>query len=267
MENNKITSKRDCLIDRTDISPEDIAAWKEEDCCCDEEFPADREKCITYHCFDYDQEKLEQYYRQIYKGEFQPRWMAYWGLKEMFNDGWLKTPAYVDWYSLRSCIWPNAIKEFIHGIYNPQTRIDILNYIIPNLARYIGSDSAKENKLLYKELLAESKEALKIRKQELAKEKKAKGQSKKEKPEYVLTIDEIIQYAKEENPDAASVVRGMLRYFAFEKEGWSNSIIKNKIRSIDNQVIVHGDLVQGDKNVDTQIGNIEGAGIGVQNKQ
>ena len=58
----------------------------------------------------------------------------------------------------------------------------------------------------------------------------------------------------------------MLRYFAFEKDGWSNSVIKNKIREIEAQVIVQGDLVQGDKNVGTQIGTVGAKGIGVQTK-
>jgi hypothetical protein len=108
------------------------------------------------------------------------------------------------------------------------------------------------------------KEAAKIRKQELAKEKAAqRKQTAKEKPEYVLSIEEIINYTEIENPESASAIRAMLRYFATEKPQWNKKTFLNRIRQIGQQVTVMGDVVLGNK-IANNIESVSANGIGVQ---
>ena len=53
----------------------------------------------------------------------------------------------------------------------------------------------------------------------------------------MLSVEEIIQYVREENPDAAPAVRAMLRYFADEKEGWNSKSVKALLEPIKAQNI------------------------------
>ena len=96
--------------------------------------------------------------------------------------------------------------------------------------------------------------AAKQRKEELkrkAAEEKAKNKKPKEKPEYILSVDEIIHYAKS-NPDAAVAISGMLRYYAFEKEAWFNKTIRDKINEIEKHLLlIQAEKVSFEDKVDT----------------
>ena len=205
------------------VSKEQQDEWLHEDCDCNEINKADRTKCTAYYTFNYKREKLDAYYKSIGKTYYIASYPIL-GLIDMFNDGWLKSPAYVDWVDMAMFVHSSGLSSFIHGIKEPQTRVDILTYLIQ---RQEGA-SPRYELAPYKALLAESKEALKIRKQELASQKKPK----KEKPEYVLSVEEIIQYVREENPDAAPAIRAMLRYFADEKDGWNSKSVKAMLEPI-----------------------------------
>ena len=90
-------------------------------------------------------------------------------------------------------------------------------------------------------LLSRHNNALKVHNEELKRKaaaEKAKNKTPKEKPEYTLSLDEIIKYVREENPDSAHVIRAMLRFFAMEKQGWETATVKSKIDQIKQQIIV-----------------------------
>lgn len=259
MEEKKLTIE-DCLIDWDHyetkdekgnpvviaVSKEQQDEWLHEDCGCNEINKADRAKCTAYYTFNYKREKLDAYYESIGKANYVANYPI-WGLIAMFNDGWLKSPAYVDWADMYMFVGGGGMSHFIHSIKEPQTRVDIMNYMIQRSSGYDHRGSSTMGD--YKALLAESKEALKIRKQELASQKKAK----KEKPEYVLSVEEIIQYVREENPDAAPAVRAMLRYFADEKEGWNSKSVKALLEPIKAQNInIYAPVGQVNANVEHQ---------------
>jgi hypothetical protein len=215
---------------------EELLIW---DCECNEDCLANKEICYLYYTFDYDTEKFNQWMRQerLTKSN-----IAYWGLIRMFNDGWIKSPTFVDWRDVFLFFNNDIIKRFVEAILKLDTRIDILKYFISNAEFLFGKNRKKELLPGIKNLLNIQQEALKLHKEELKqqeKAEKAKNKTQKEKPEYILTLDEIINYVREENPDSAHVIRGMLRFFAMEKSGWSTAAVKKRIEQINQSMLVH----------------------------
>lgn len=222
--------------------------WLLEDCECNEYSLADRDCCYLYYKFDYDTEKFNQWMQQKNLSKNQ---IAYWGLCQMFNDGWIKSPAFVDWRHFEGVLDSIGLyiffrshdtERFIREFNNPEDRVAILKHFIDNI-RYIIKDKDVRKYMLptFKNLLNIQQEALKLHKEELkqkAAAEKAKNKTPKEKPEYILTLDEIINYVREENPDAAHVIRGMLRFFAMEKSGWSTAAVKKRIEQINQQTLI-----------------------------
>lgn len=174
----------------------------------------------------------------------------------MFNDGWIKSPAFVDWNAMGYCISFQSIMNFLQEIVEPQTRVDILAYLIKSAELIYGKWGKKELTPILKDLLETQKAASKVRKQELARqaaEERAKNTPRKEKPEYVLSVEEIIQYVCEEDVDARQVVSRMLRYFADEKKGWNIKAIKALMEPMKTQqVIFNAPVGQVNNNVEHQ---------------
>ena len=249
-ESKRLTLK-DCKIDWKNHPAKDengnpiIEDWTEhreqwllEDCECNEDSLANKEICYLYYTFDYDTEKFNQWMRQerLTKSN-----IAYWGLIGMFNDGWIKSPTFVDWRDIFLFFNDDIIKRFVEAIFKLDTRIDILKHFISNAEFLFGKNRKKELLPGIKNLLNIQQEALKLHKEELKqqeKAEKAKNKTPKEKPEYILTLDEIINYVREENPDSAHVIRGMLRFFAMEKSGWSTTAVKKRIEQINQQTLI-----------------------------
>ena len=105
----------------------------------------------------------------------------------------------------------------------------------------MGKNRKKELLPGLKNLLSIQQEAAKLQKEELKRKaaaEKAKNKTPKEKPEYTLSLDEIINYVREENPDSAHAIKAMLRFFAMEKQGWGIQVVKNKIKQIDQQTLL-----------------------------
>lgn len=193
------------------------------------------------------------------------------GLIAMINEDIIQSPAFIAWEDIPSFLnfsddlrhREMALDGWIERINEPQKRVDMLNYWIQS-ADIIFPYDKKDAVTHLKAMLPKYKEAAKIRKQELDKEKAAqRKQTAKEKPEYVLSIEEIINYTEIENPESASTIRAMLRYFATEKPRWNNKTLLNRIRQIGQQVTVMGDVVQGNK-IANNIESVSANGIGVQ---
>ena len=278
-QESKRLTLEDCKIDWKNHPAEDengnptIEDWTElreewllEDCECNEDCLANKEICYLYYKFDYDIEKFNLWMRQekLTKSN-----IAYWGLIHMFNDGWIKSPTFVDWKDMFLFFDIKSIKCFIEPIYSIDTRIEILKHFIHNAEFLVGKNRKKELLPGIRNLLDIQQAAAKQRKEELkrqAAEEKAKNKKTKEKPEYTLSLDEIIKYVREENPDSAHVIRAMLRFFAMEKSGWSTTAVKKRIEQINSQNIfkVEGDYIAGDKNVEAEIQDVHPGGIGAQ---
>lgn len=138
--------------------------WIIEDCECDEYILADRKRCFTYYIYDYDEELYKQYMRQEGYTEAD---VAYWGLQKMFDDGWLKSPAFVKWDEMLYLFNVNAIKRFVEAIYDRDMRVKILQYFINN-ADYLYGVKEKKNYLpKLRNLLFMHSEAARIHKEEL----------------------------------------------------------------------------------------------------
>lgn len=194
-----------------------------------------RDKCSEYIYFDYYPDLFEQYCKE---NNISEQRIEIDGLVKMFNDGWITSPVYVNWKNqhigFNLDIQSYKITDWLFRITNAQTQVDILRYIIKN-ADYLFGSSKKDNIPHIKAILSKcevvAKEQQEIA-QKKAAEEKAKKRAKKEKPEYVLSVEEIIQYVREENPDAAPAIRAMLRYFADEKDGWNSKAVKALLEPI-----------------------------------
>ena len=265
-EQHKRLRESDCIIDWKhypveeedgSITLEDWSAnsdrvlreWMEDECSCDAFSLANREKCYMYYLYHrgYDRAKYEEYAKQ--RKIFDTN-TAFWGLTDMINDGWLKSPAFVDWNDMGYCVSQQSIKNFLLEIFEPQQRVVYLSFLIKNAELVYGSWKKEVTPILNQHLLRQKAEA-ENRQKELkrqAAEERAKNKQPKEKPEYTLSVDEIIQYVRNAGSHTASAISDMLRYFAFEKDGWKKDVIKKKLRLLDTPLIVQGDLVQGNKN-------------------
>ncbi len=249
----------------------------------DERHQADYDSGIQYYLEQHDPDVLDENYwcgdfdvRDAIVGKYCKEHcteisdIALSGLIEMINDDVIKSPAFVAWERIPCFIGfkfdtysEMELDDWIELIKEPQKRVELLNYWIQS-ADLLYKYEKKEAVTHLKAMLPKYKEAAKIRKQELAKEKAAqRKQTAKEKPEYVLSIEEIINYTEIENPESASTIRAMLRYFATEKPKWNNKTLLNRIRQIGQQVTVMGDVVQGNK-IANNIESVSANGIGVQ---
>lgn len=226
--------------------------WLREDCECNEYSLANEDCCYLYYKFDYDPEKFEQWRQQ---NNYSKNLIAYWGLCRMFDDGWIKSPAFVDWrhfegvldsIGLYIFLRSSDTERFIREFNNPDDRVAILKHFKDNINFIIKDKDTRKFMLpVFRNLLSIQQEALKLHNEELKRKaaaEKAKNKTPKEKPEYILSVDEIIHYAKN-NPDAAVAISAMLRYYAFEKEAWFNKTIRDKINEIEKHLL----LIQAEK--------------------
>ena len=232
-----------------------------EECECNEIDKADKEVCSKYFLLDYDYEKIQKW---LIQEDVRDDVIALWGLYKMFDDGWIKSPAFVDWnqfdFILRCCglyIFDHTkdIEQFIQQFQNPEVRVSILTYFKDNINFIIKEKDVRKYMLpAIRDSLITHTAAAKQRKEELkrkAAEEKAKNKKPKEKPEYILSVDEIIHYAKS-NPDAAVAISAMLRYYAFEKEAWFNKTIRDKINEIEKHLLlIQAEKVSFEDKVDT----------------
>ena len=166
--------------------------------------------------------------------------MALLGMIALINDGVIMSPAFIDWEHLPFANYRDDVYEremeidaWINSISNPQQRIDIINYLIGS-AEIIYGDDKKKAVAHLKAMLPKHKAAAKelLRK---AAEERAKVKPQKKKSDYVLSVDEMIQYVLNEDSDAASAIRRMLRYFADEKIDWNSKAIKAMLEPIKSQ--------------------------------
>ena len=235
------------IVDNTHLYQEFL-----EECECNEIDKADKEVCSKYFLLDYDYEKIQKW---MIQEDVRDDVIALWGLYKMFDDGWIKSPAFVDWkqfdFILRCCglyIFDRTkdIEQFIQQFQNPEVRVSILTYFKDNINFIIKEKDVRKYMLpAIRDSLITHTAALKLHNEELKRKaaaEKAKNKKPKEKPEYILSVDEIIHYAKS-NPDAAVAISAMLRYYAFEKEAWFNKTIRDKINEIEKHLL----LIQAEK--------------------
>lgn len=214
-----------------------LPEWKEEDCGGSIDFKITREMAYKYFFYDYDEAKYKQW--RDPKGTISDSTYAVWGLQNMFNDGFIKSPAYVNWSSydvgFRFLIHSKGnLSWLLREINSSQLCIDILKYFKSNI-KSISKDLAKEMLPYISSLITDYTENLKVEKaekQEAEKERKKQEKQAKTKHEYILTLEEIVAYANEEAGENVGAIKAMLRYFKEEKEGWDNKSVKSIIQSI-----------------------------------
>lgn len=110
-----------------------------------------QDNCYDYFVFDYNPDKINQYFKE-HKWTSQD--VQFEGLLKMFNDGWIKSPAYVDWKEgLYFTIDPTHIENLVMNISDPMMRVQILQFIIDN-AEYLLEEHDIEQLPYYEYLLS-----------------------------------------------------------------------------------------------------------------
>ena len=262
MENKRIRDE-DCKIDwKTYFVEEDedgqinqipftqqdcereLAQLIEEDCSCDEFSLATQDKCYRYHIYskEYDLNKYAEYAKYAHYTESN---IAFWGLSDMINDGWLKSAAFVDWKEMAYCVErPQSLKNLLLEINNPTKRVELLQFLIKDADNIFGQWK-KETLPVLRNFLYRQQAAERIAKKQAAEQRKL---AKQERPELVLSVDEIIDYAVNTNPDGAHSIQAMLYYMVLHREGWNSKTVLKKIDSIAN--------TQGTIHIETNNGTI-----------
>ena len=111
----------------------------------------DQDLCYDYFVFDYNPDKINRYFDEH---KWTTEDIQYEGLLKMFNDGWIKSPAYVDWKEgLYFAIEPRIIENLLMNIYDPTMRVQILQFIVGN-AEYILDKKDIEQIPFYEYLLS-----------------------------------------------------------------------------------------------------------------
>ena len=110
-----------------------------------------QDNCYDYFVFDYNPDKINQYFKEH---KWTPQNVQFEGLIKMFNDGWIKSPAYVDWKEgLYFSIDPTNIESLLINISDPVMRVQILQFIIDN-AEYLLEEQDIEQLPYYEYLLS-----------------------------------------------------------------------------------------------------------------
>lgn len=110
-----------------------------------------QDSCYDYFVYDYDPDKINQYFKER---KWTPQDVQFEGLLKMFNDGWIKSPAYVDWKEgLYFTIDPTHIQNLVMNISNPTMRVQILQFIVDN-AEYLLEEQDIEQLPYYEYLLS-----------------------------------------------------------------------------------------------------------------
>ena len=239
-EETKKLTLEDCKIDWDNYREKDMYGCVDDDphtyeeskahykriCDYSPESLISRDQCFDYFFFGYYPDLLSKYCEQE---KISDRQKEIRGLVRMFNEDWITSPVYVNWRNSDIGFYKDiigySIEHWLFSIHDAQKQVDILRHLIKN-ADYIYGWEKRMYVPHLKALLDKCAVVAKEQKehaQKMAAAQKGQSKQKKEKPEYILSLDEIIQYVREENTEAAPSIRAMLRYFAFEKEGWSNT--------------------------------------------
>ena len=178
-QESKILTLKDCKIDWKNHPAEDengnpiIEDWTEfreqwlhENCECNTYVLADQERCFRYFTIDLDTKLFEQYMQQA--GYIKSD-VAYLGLVKMFNDDWIKSPAFVIWqdFFYLQDVYCYCIQHFVDAIYNPDMRVRIIKYFIDNADYLYGKKEKQKYIPKLKNLLIIHSEAAKIHQQKL----------------------------------------------------------------------------------------------------
>ena len=172
--------EKDCIIDWKNHPAQDengnptIEDWTEfrelwilEDCECSAFALANRERCFRYYTFDYD---MNLFHKYMHQEGYTEATVAYWGLEKMFDDGWIKSPAFVDWKNMLFIYRMDEIINFVRLIYEPDMRVRIIKYFIDNADFLYGPKEKKQYIPELKNLLINLSEAARIHREELKKQ-------------------------------------------------------------------------------------------------
>jgi hypothetical protein len=187
---------------------------------------------------------IQQYCREHKKEEYD---VTLEGLAELFNDGVVLSPAFVNWLTYFGFIEIDeddrvyAINDLLKRIKDPQMCVTLLKYLIHS-AKIIYRYQTKNAVAYLKALLPTYEEAAKVRAKELAKQAaEQRKKIKREKPELSLSLDEMIDYVQNINSDGAQSIYAMLLWAATHKEGWLSASTIKKIDAINKKSDIYVD--------------------------
>ena len=191
-----------------------------------------QQDAIDFYLDGVDVEKYQAYYKSRHKYGITNTMFAISGLVEMLEHEIIK-PACVNWQSF-NFILLNYSESLMEGLICHRIQYETIKSIYKQRELILKSEyssiSRKTHSLKWKAWVEKYKDLAKLE-EEQAKEKakqqaKQAAKSPKEKPEYVVSLDEMLEYYSNEGDSLI----GFLNHCVVNKDGWLNKAVQGKIK-------------------------------------
>lgn len=178
-----------------------------------------------------DEQKLRDYFMDKRKRPLNDLSIAMWGLQEMLENEIIK-PACINWPSF-DILLLHSSDTFIEGLDSHRIQYETIKCIYKQrelILRNTFSSTKKELAAKWKAWVEKYKDLAKLE-QEQQKEK-AKQQAKqtaklpKEKPEYIVSLEEMLEYYSNEGDSLIAFIN----HCAINKNEWFNKTVQNMIK-------------------------------------
>ena len=220
----------ECLLDDCKgQSFEEKLAYAKENYGCYEDLT--QQDAIDFYLDGVDVEKYQAYYMSKHKHRINDISFAMWGLVEMLENEIIK-PACVNWQSF-IYILLNSSESLMDGLNCHRIQYETIKSIYKQrdlILKNVFNSTKKDLSSKWKAWVEKYKDLAKLE-EEQAKEKakqqaKQAAKSPKEKPEYVVSLDEILEYYSNEGDSLIA----FLNHCVVNKDGWLNKAVQGKIK-------------------------------------
>ncbi len=185
---------------------------------------------IDFYLDGVDEQKLRDYFMDKRKRPLNDLSIAMWGLQEMLENEIIK-PACVDWPSFVPILL-NSSDIFIEGLDSHRIQYETIKCIYKQrdlILRNTFNSTKKDLAAKWKAWVEKYKDLAKLeQEQQKEKAKQAKQATKppKEKPEYIVSLEEMLEYYSNEGDSLIAFIN----HCVVNKEDWLNKAVQNMIR-------------------------------------
>lgn len=225
-----LTIPKECLFDDfKNLSFEEKLAYAKENYGDYEDIS--RQDAIDYYLDGVDVEKYQDYYKSRYKHEINDISFAVWGLVEMLEYEIIK-PACVDWQSF-NYILLRCSDSLMEGLICHRIQYETIKSIYKQrdlILKDTFNSTKKDLSAKWKAWVEKYKDLAQLEKEQLKEKAKKQAQQAaklpKEKPEYIVSLDEMLEYYSNEGDS----LMAFIHHCAINKNEWFNKTVQNKIK-------------------------------------
>lgn len=182
--------------------------------------------------FDHtDEQKVKEYYKSVCKRDLSSDEYSYLGLIEMLNYE-IISPVCVDWVCFKNlvCCYDDFL---INQLKKAVTKYNVIWTLYKQRNLFLGCISPSWSRKAYcakwKAWVEKYKDLAKLEQEqqkEKAKQAKQAAKPPKEKPEYTVSLDEMLEYYSNEGDSLIAFIN----HCAINKNEWFNKTVQNMIK-------------------------------------